>query len=258
MARSRNKAVALQQASAMGSPVSPRLAPLVISEAALSAAKWIALVLMVVDHSNKYLFGSSVAWMYALGRISMPLFAVVLGYNLARPGMLAGGGYRRVAVRLVGFGLLATAPFIALNKLPLGWPLNMLFTLLVAVLAAWLFDKGGSVSPIVGWLVLIWGGALVEYWWPAVGLCLCLWAYQRQPSRGLVLGFLACLGLLWFVNGNHWALVAVPVLMALQRWWTVKLPRAQWMFYLLYPLHLWLLWWYTSGVGTAAVPAAVR
>ena len=32
--------------------------------------------------------------MYALGRVSMPLFAFDLGYNLARPGMLASGGYQ--------------------------------------------------------------------------------------------------------------------------------------------------------------------
>jgi hypothetical protein len=254
----RNKAVAVQQVSAVRSRASGRLAPLVFSQASLSAAKWLALVLMFVDHSNKYLFDGSVAWMYALGRISMPLFAFVLGYNLARPGMLASGGYRRLATRLVLFGLLATAPFIALNKLPSGWPLNMMFTLLVAVLAAWLFDKGGSRATIVGCLVLIWGGALGEYWWPAVGLCLCVWAYQRQPSRGLVFGFLACLVLLWFVNGNLWALAALPVLAALQRWWTVKLPRAQWVFYGLYPLHLWLFWWYTSTGSTDAISAAAR
>jgi hypothetical protein len=55
--------------------------------------------------------------------------------------------------------------------------------------------------------------------------------------------------LLWFVNGNLWALAAVPVLAALQRWWTVKLPRAQWAFYGFCPLHLGhlaLFWWYLS------------
>ena len=35
------------------------LPPLVFSEAALSALKWLALVLMVVDHANKYLLDSS-------------------------------------------------------------------------------------------------------------------------------------------------------------------------------------------------------
>lgn len=239
MARSCSKAEALPATP----PAAARaLAPLPFSEASLSAAKWLALVLMVIDHSNKYLFDGSVTWMYALGRISMPLFAVVLGFNLARPGMLASGGYSRLALRLAVFGLLATAPFIAINKLAAGWwPLNMMFTLLVAVVSAWLFDMRRPAATIAACLVLAWGGALGEYWWPAIGLCLCVWAYQRQPARGLIAAFLACLVLLWFVNGNLWALAALPVLLALQ-WWPVVLPRAQWLFYAFYPLHLAVFW----------------
>lgn len=222
------------------------LAPLVFSEAALSGAKWLALVLMIIDHSNKYLFDGTVTWMYVLGRVSMPLFAVVVGYNLARPGMLARGGYRRLAVRLAVFGLLASGPFMAINKLSAGWwPLNMMFTLLVAVVSAWLFDMRRPAATVAACLVLVWGGALGEYWWPAIGLCLCVWAYQRAPSRALVAGFLLCLGLLWFVNGNFWALAAVPTLAAL-RWWPVLLPRAQWFFYAIYPLHLAFFWGYLS------------
>lgn len=247
MNRSRSKTAA----SLAASPAAARpLAPLAFSEASLSAAKWLALVLMVIDHTNHYLFGGAVQWMYAMGRVSMPLFAFVLGYNLARPGMLASGGYRRLALRLAVFGLLSMAPFIALNKQLLGgwWPLNMMFTLLIAVLTAWLIDLHRPWSSIAAWLVLAWGGTLGEYWWPAIGLCLCVWAYQRQPSRALVAGFLACLVLLWSANSNLWALAAVPVLFALQ-WWTVVLPRAQWVFYAFYPLHLALLWMILAAKG---------
>jgi hypothetical protein len=218
------------------------LAPLAFSEESLLAAKWLALLLMVIDHWNKYLFDGSVPWMYALGRISMPLFAVVLGYNLARPGMLANRGYRRLALRLAGFGLLATVPFIAINKLPAGWwPLNMMFTLLVAVVSAWLFDMRRPAATISACIVLAWGGALTEFWWPAIGLCLCVWAYQRQPSRALIASFLACLFLISIVNGNLWSLASLPVLFAL-RWWRVMLPRAKWAFYAFYPLHLAVFW----------------
>lgn len=229
-----------------GASPSPRFTPLAFSDASLNAAKWLALVLMVIDHSNKYLLGGSVHWMYALGRVSMPLFAFTLGYNLARPGMLAQGGYRRIALRLTVFGLLATAPFIVINKLSYGWPLNMMFTLLFAVITAWLLDTGRQVQSIAAWLVFAWAGALGEYWWPAIGMCLCVWAYQRKPSGELVIGFLACLLLLWFVNGNFWALASLPVL-ALLRYVPFALPRAQWTFYAIYPLHLVAFWWYLSN-----------
>lgn len=132
---------------------------------------------MVIDHANKYLYDGAVHWMYALGRISMPLFAFVLGCNVARPGMLASGSNRRLDLRLAAFGVLATAPFMANNKLPAGWwPLNMMFTLLVAVASAWLFDMRRPGTTVAACLVLAGGGALGEYWWPAIGLCLCVWA----------------------------------------------------------------------------------
>lgn len=219
------------------------LQPLAFSEPALAAAKWLALLLMVIDHANKYLFDGSVGWMYAVGRLSMPLFAFVVGMNLARIDMRHHGRYRRTAMRLAVFGVLATPAFIALNHLPAGWwPLNMMFGLLVAVIAAWLMDRRDSMSRMSAWVVVVWGGALVEFWWPAVGLCLCVWAYQRRPLRALLFGYLSCLGLLWFVNGNFWALAVVPLLVALARWWRWPLPRAQWFFYCFYPLHLCCFW----------------
>jgi hypothetical protein len=183
--------------------------------------------------------------MYALGRIAMPLFVFVLGYNLARPRTLENGGYARVAYRLVVCAALATPPFVLLNPLLGGWwPLNMMVTLLVAVLVMWLADRGGRWDAIAACLVLAWGGALGEYWWPAVGACLYVWAYYRHPSRASIVGFVMCLALLYFVNGNLWALAAIPVIAAL-RLWRWELPRAQWFFYAFYPAHLWLFLGYS-------------
>lgn len=156
--------------------------------------------------------------------------------------MLMHGGYRRTSLRLAVFGLLACVPFIAITKLTAGWwPLIMIVTLLVAVLTAWLVDLCRPGAMVAACLTLVWGGALGEYWWPAIGLCLCVWAYQRQPSKALLPTYLGCLVILWFVNGNFWALVAVPVLWVLQRW-PIALPRLRWAFYAFYPLHLALFW----------------
>jgi len=223
-----------------GRPASS-LPTLVLSDASISATKWLALVLMVVDHANKYLLSSSVPWMFDVGRITMPLFAILMGYNLARPGLLASGAFARLSARLTLSGLLATVPFVVLNKLPWGWPLNIMFTLLVPVLFVWLFEQGRDLSKAWAFVLLCWGGALGEYWWPAVGLCLCVWSYRRDPSWGAVVGFFISLLALWFINGNFWALACVPVLFLL-RWWPWVLPRAQWFFYAFYPLHLAVFW----------------
>ncbi|WP_240476522.1 hypothetical protein [Marinobacterium rhizophilum] len=42
---------------------------------------------------------------------------LVLAYNLARPGQLERGTYPRTIIRLAVFGVLASAPFIALGDL---------------------------------------------------------------------------------------------------------------------------------------------
>lgn len=248
---SRSYAADAYRAVKAGLPLPPRSRPLEFSEAALSAAKWLALVLMLVDHTNKYVFDSSQTWMFALGRISMPLFAFVLGYNLARPGMLESGGFRRVAIRMAIFGVVATLPFVVINKLPGGWwPLNMMFTLLVGVFTVWLIEIKKTWSTVLACLVAIWGGALVEYWWPAIGMLLCVWAYRREPSKPLIVGFMVSLAALYFVNGNFWAFAVIPVLAVLQRWPTL-LPRAQWVFYAVYPLHLMAFWWWMSAAKTS-------
>ena len=222
---------------------------LAFSEASLSAAKWLAVVLMVIDHWNHYLLSFSAHWMMCIGRVSMPLFAVVLGYNLSRPGQLASGGYARTALRLAVFGAIATVPFIALNKLAGGWwPLNMMFTLLVATLVAWMWDDGRPWPVILSFPLLLWSGCLSEYWWPGIGLVLAVWAYQRSPSAWRALSFMICMLLLYFINHNMWALAALPVL-ALVQWWKIPLPRAQWLFYAFYPVHLCLFWLYLHLVA---------
>ncbi|EBM5962874.1 TPA: TraX family protein [Salmonella enterica subsp. enterica serovar 16:l,v:-] len=59
--------------------------------------KWIALILMIGDHINKYLLNESVPFLYYMGRIAMPLFVYVLAYNLSRPDVLKNGVYSRLA-----------------------------------------------------------------------------------------------------------------------------------------------------------------
>jgi TraX protein/NAD binding domain of 6-phosphogluconate dehydrogenase len=69
---------------------------------------------------------------FEINSLAMPLFTFVLAYNLARPGALAAGIHRRMAVRLAVFGTLSTLPYIAITGVLGGWwPLNMLFTLLL-------------------------------------------------------------------------------------------------------------------------------
>ena len=101
---------------------------LVVSNGTLEALKWLALLLMVADHINKYLLHDASHTLFQCGRIAMPLFVFVLAYNLARPNSFKSGAQTRTMKRLVLFGFLATPPFMALGGLLAGWwPLNILF-----------------------------------------------------------------------------------------------------------------------------------
>lgn len=231
-----------------------RLAPPTIrlQSNTLEAMKWIGLVAMTIDHVNKHLLSGSVPWMFAVGRIALPLFCVALAANLARPEAIASGALRRTATRLAVFGAIASGPFLALGGLGWGWwPLNILLTLCLCALCAWLFvcEVPGSSAASVA--LALFGGAFVEFWWPAIGCFLFAWAYFKHPThRGAVGWFLAMLAL-YVINKNFWAFAAIPVI-ALTAMAPLKIPRLRGLFYWYYPAHLaaiWLAQRVTSGPG---------
>jgi hypothetical protein len=123
--------------------------PWIMAEGSLEAIKWTALVLMMVDHINKFLYAETLPVVFEEGRLVMPMFGFVLAYNLARPAALAKGIHGRMMYRLLLAGLAATPICIVLNGwLVAGsawWPLNILFTLLLVVALTYLIDRGGIV-----------------------------------------------------------------------------------------------------------------
>lgn len=215
---------------------------LVLADGTVEGLKWLALVLMVLDHVNKYLLHDSVPGMFAVGRLSMPLFGFVLAYNLARPGTLANGVYPRVMKRLTVIGAIASVPFIALGGLLAGWwPFNIMVMLLIAVGVMYLTEKGGKVSMALAVLLFVVGGGFVEFWWPALALCLAAWRYCKAPSWSALLVWIVATAALYVINRNLWALAAFPIVFLAPQV-RLKLPRLQSVFYAFYPIHLAALW----------------
>jgi hypothetical protein len=206
---------------------------------ATEALKVLAVVLMTIDHVDKYLFNGMDAASFAAGRLAMPLFAAILAHHLARPDALQNGVYRRVAIRLAATGLVASIPFVALGGLYAGWwPLNILWTLFVSVLTIAALDARRLFLALA---VAILGGAMVEFWWPAIAATVGFWAYFRRPGWLLLLLVLGSLCALYPINGNFWALGALPVIWVAQ-FGPARFPRLRWAFYAYYPLHLGALW----------------
>lgn len=215
---------------------------LFVSNGTIEVMKWLALLSMTGDHINKYLFNETLPFLFEAGRVAMPLFVFVLAYNLARPGIYESGAYLRIMTRLTIFGLLASPAFIALGGLLDGWwPLNIMFALLVITATLFLIEYRTVGSYVIAAVVFLVGSAFVEFWWPAVLFGLSVWWYCKMPGLIPLTLSLATLASLWFVNGNLWALAAVPIILVLSRI-DLQVPRLRWAFYGYYPIHLAALW----------------
>jgi hypothetical protein len=211
---------------------------LTLSGGNTEALKWLALVLMTLDHINTFLYDRAFPALYDLGRIAMPVFGFVLACNLARPGALENGVHLRVMKRLALFGLLATPPFVAM----VGWlPFNIMFTLLLAAAVMWLMEQGGQPRIIAAAMLFIAGSPLVEFSWFGVLYCLAAWVACKRPGVVAFLSWTAAAASLYMTNGNFWAVAAIPLILAISHA-RVHMPRLRYVFYGYYPVHLALLW----------------
>jgi hypothetical protein len=221
----------LQVSAASAPPEHGRL--LALPAGSTETLKWLALVLMVLDHVNTYLLGSRVHWMFAAGRTVMPLFSMVLAYNLARG---TPGAAWRTACRALAFGMLATPAFWALRGT--WYPLNILFALAVSAAVIGLLRQHRNQQAL---LLGVAAGFFVEFWWPVMGATVAAWYFWRAPSWRPAAAWALCLLALTPVNGNCWAFAALP-LVAVAATLNIHPARVRWIFYAAYPLHLTILW----------------
>lgn len=211
---------------------------LVVDDGTIEALKWLGLILMAMDHMNKYLANASFRWAFDAGRMCLPLFCFVLAYNLTRVGVLEGGGFKRVMNRTALVGAIATPIFILLGGLPFGWlPLNIFLTLCVATLMLLFVARRGRASMTYAVLVFLVCGLFVEYWWFALGLILACWAFCNKPGAGSFMLVMIATAALYAINRNFWAFAALPFI-ALAPFVTIPVPRMRNVFYIFYPLHL--------------------
>lgn len=218
------------------------LPALALADGTLEGLKWLGVVLMTVDHVDKYLLHESVPVMFDFGRLALPLFGFVFAYNLARPKARENGAYTRTLGRLAVAGLVATVPFIALGGLGWGWwPLNVMWMLAAAVVVMHLSERGGKGALAVAGLAFLVMGGFVEFWWPGIALCLGAWRYCKRPSWGALAVWVGSTAALFIINRNFWALAAIPVILAATQI-RLTVPRTRFAFYVYYPAHLCVLW----------------
>lgn len=199
-------------------------------DAALLALKLAAFAFMVADHVDWLLFDAAYGIHDTIGRAVFPTFALVLAMNLCRARDLY-----RLALRMAIVGLVASLPYIALQGH--WWPLNIMFTLALAVVVVGLWRD--DMKHLAVWSAVL-GGFVVDYQW--FGLLAILgpyWLMRRGESVlwGLLLAILCMVP----INGNAWALLALPLFLGVSLL-EGSASRLKWLFYVGYPAHLVLLW----------------
>ena len=214
----------------------------------LEALKWVGLLTMVADHLGKSAWPESQGAAQVIGRVAMPLFALVVAARLAAQPALT----TRYLRRLIPWALLAQPAFVWVTD---AWVGNILFTLFDGALL-WQAVQRAPIAPREATLMACLALALspwLEY--GPVGVLLVptlAGAWQRSPTLACALcGPLALLANdlapIEALVPSLGALAASPL--ALTLWWAApRLPRApRRLFYGFYPAHLYALgaltWW---------------
>ena len=211
--------------------------------------KLIGIAAMLIDHFNAFVNPEYNQILFEIGRIAFPLFALVLGYNLAQ---IPSNKMPRIMLRLLIFGIVATPIYTILGGgLQHWWPLNILFTLCLATTIVYLlsmpvYSRWAVTARMAALLLFAVAGGLVDYLWLGPALVIVVWrlfsGISAAESTILQLLLLGLFGLLCVMNDSLATLLALPIIyLAIVACQNIRLPRMKWFFYWFYPGHLIML-----------------
>lgn len=211
--------------------------------------KLIACLTMVLDHVKYAIPETRNFVTIYFGRMAFPLFAFLLGEGYAHTSNL-----KKYYKRFIIFALISQIPFMLFRSLVGQWQmLNILFTLLLSLVAITIFDKLGkryAISlPIVGLIAYLGKLLNVDYGWYGVMAGFVLSVFRtHQYSR--IFAF-ATLNLIYYNNRlffefpNQYLIsylfATLPVVLLL--FYNGKLGRkTKYLYYLFYPVHMLILY----------------
>lgn len=179
--------------------------------------KWLAIILMTIDHIGAYLF-PQVVLLRIIGRISFPLFlyTTVLGTQRTR-------NFKRYFLQLLVVGLISVP--VTLGRI------NILFSL--AVFALSIRDKRFFIPCLIL-------SYFVEY--SVYGFLLgwtIYWLLYQDRTLGIVTFLIVHLAVLQSIQ-VYAVFALIPILMPFN-YPLVRVPK--WFGYLYYPVHLAILLW---------------
>lgn len=218
-----------------------------MSSGAVELIKWLAILAMVIDHIDYLLLGRQSYVMFAIGRVAMPLFFLLFAYHMARP-TVTEQTHIKTMIRLLAFAFVAQIPYVGGSGENHTGQLNILFSLLLLTSLFYLSDQARALVGARRWnaaiaMVLVLGASsIVEYGWVGLAIGLAARASFRSPTPASLMSLAAALSALFFINGNQFALLALPIFIAVSHM-PPPIRRSPWfLYYAFYPAHLALLW----------------
>lgn len=192
----------------------------------LETAKWLALVLMLLDHANLLLLNSSQPWMHSLGRMALPLFCFCFGAGLAR-----GFHPQKTVFKLIAFGAAAQIAWIVCGQgnAP---PLNIM---LLMGATAWLISRPRS---LVAWCLAAGIGFFAEGTYIAMGLIAASFHIEKSASKWAAGAMFLSAALIAGLNGQAIAAAVLPIYLAARYANLGPAWRSPKFFYYFYPSHI--------------------
>jgi len=209
------------------------------SGSAATLPKWLAFFAMIVDHVGKTVLLEWEPIMSAVGRLALPMFAVILAANIAAAEARGDSkAWTRAVGRLLFYGLIAQPIYAALFAGD-RFCLNILLTFACGILLSrcgpWRYGLILGLGPL---FEAAWFGLLIV----SDGILLFHAIRARRPihehSTMFILGFAG----ICYINHNLWALLSIPLILVTLLPNT-RVPRMKLFFYAFYPVHLAFLLW---------------
>lgn len=208
--------------------------------------KIIACITMVLDHVKYAVPETRCFVTQYFGRISFPLFAFLIGEGYCHTKDL-----QKYCKRLVIFALISQIPFMLFRTLVGEWlMLNIMFTLMLGLVAITIFDKFGDkyyISlPAVAMVVILGEWLNVDYGWYGVLSVFVLYVF-RNKKIARIFAF-AILNVIYYrskavimTNFISCIFATVPVILLLL--YNGQLGRkTKYIYYIFYPVHMIILY----------------
>lgn len=194
--------------------------------------KLIAILTMFIDHMGHVLFPHLII-LRVIGRIAFPIFAlhIVIGY-------INTSNLKNYILRLAAFALISQIPFSFFGR-----GLNIFFTLLLGLLAIYLFESNRRGLLFILFLAIplfTYYITYFDYGLYGVLMILLFYIFYEDPKK-LILSFTG-LTLIYCIDVNYYVqLFSILALPLFYMNFEIDIKLNRYFFYSFYPLHITIL-----------------